>query len=283
MPRLREMNADLVGAPRLEATRDEAHAAETLEHLHVGHGVLASSLRGVSAALLVLDAAAEPVTTIFDEVALEARLTGDAVHEREVATLDGVGAELRGKGLLGGPGACEHEEPARVFVDAVDDTEARTPSACTEAIGEECTDAALDRVFVRVVEGNGGDARGLLDHQDLRVGEDDLDRRALGALVRARRIWGYDDLGFRGDLLRPVGPDHPVDGDLASLHELARVAPADTELGLHLPVERSGLLGGGKRGLHGSFAARRGYPRRGPRHDEKVDTLRGTRTLSRHP
>ncbi len=240
---LGEVNSDLVRATGLESTRDETHAAESLEHLDVGHGVLSCALGRMASSLLVLDASAKAVSAVFHEAALEASRARGTVDEREVAALNRVRPKLRREGLLCGPGASEDQEAARVLVDAVDDSNARSAAAGTESVCEECTDAPLDGVLVGIVERHGRDTGGLLDDEDLRVGEDHLEGRPLGALVGARCVGGDDDLRLRRNLLRAVGPHDAVHGDLPPLHELPSIAPADAKLVPQLSVERRRFLG----------------------------------------
>ena len=85
MALLREVDADLVRASRLEHTRDErrGRARERLEHFDVRDRALRPlAADGVLSAFAMLDRSAEAVAAIFDEVRLDRLRRRDAVDER---------------------------------------------------------------------------------------------------------------------------------------------------------------------------------------------------------
>ena len=161
----------------------------------------------------------------------------------------------------------------------MDDAEAWSPAARSEAVDEKVEDALLDGVFVRVVEGHCRDARGLVHDKKLRLGEDHVDGFALRALVEARRGPSNFDGCAGRNLACAVEPRIAVDEHFPAFNELARFAPRPAEVGLELTVERRSLGSGGKGRLHGLYAARRTHRRRVPRRRENLLRSRDPKPL----
>ncbi len=120
MAGLGEVDANLMGAPGLEATGQERGASEALERLEVGDGELplAASLG---------DRAAEAVAAIRDDVRANRRLADVAVSDREVAPERGVLAELLAEVLLRRDRARKDDEPGGLLVEPLDDAEGARP------------------------------------------------------------------------------------------------------------------------------------------------------------
>ena len=161
----------------------------------------------------------------------------------------------------------------------MDDAEAWSPSARSEAVDEKVEDALLDGVFVRVVEGHCRDARGLVHDKKLRFGEDHVDGFPLRALVEARGGSSNFDGRAGRNFACAVEPRIAVDEHLPAFNELARFAPRPAEVGLELTVERRSHGSGGKGRLHGPYAARRTHRRRVPRRRENLLRSRDPKPL----
>src|SRR5690606_17838970 len=133
--------------------------------------------------------AASAVTAIGDQAAAERpglEVTGD---ERPVAPRDRVEPELVLEVSFRGEGPREHEQPARLLVEAMDDAERAAAPAL--APRELPLDERVERVALGVVVRHRAHVRRLLDDDHVRIDVNELLRREPGR-ARARR--GRDEL-----------------------------------------------------------------------------------------
>ena len=94
-----QVNADLMGPPRLQSARQQRVAGQPLRHVHVGHGLLA--------VVGVVGDAASAVAAVADQAEVDALRRREAGHDGEVTPDDGVGVELLTQAALGRDGAGE--------------------------------------------------------------------------------------------------------------------------------------------------------------------------------
>src|SRR5262249_44846853 len=103
-----EVNADLVGAPRLETARYQCRSWERTDRLDMGDRQLSflAETRG----------AAQVVAAVFHQVASERLLLDPSMRESKVAAVHRPRTELTGEGLLRRERSREHDDAARVLV-----------------------------------------------------------------------------------------------------------------------------------------------------------------------
>ena len=137
--RAREVNADLVRAPGLEAGLDESGESEALHDGPLRHGANARFAR--------LRDAAAAVSAVLDEVAVERSRVPRQIsfHDGAVAAVHRVRAELRLQPDEAAPAPREHEDAGRLLVEPVDDGHERSlvPSVAPLHVSR---DAAEQRV-----------------------------------------------------------------------------------------------------------------------------------------
>ncbi len=178
VPRLREVDADLVGAARLEAARDERRGAQAGERLDVRH-------RALTRASLARRAA-QSVTSIGDERALDPRRPHVPVRERQVASVDRVSAKLRRERALRVEGPREHEQPRGLLVEALDYAE--RPLLAIAGARQQRADQLVERASLGRIERDGADPGGFVHHDDVVIDVyEDVAREARGG-ARAGRV-----------------------------------------------------------------------------------------------
>ena len=118
---LGEVDADLVGAARLQAHLAEGRRRQPAQRLDVGDGLLAAIAADVPGALgLELARASNAVTTVGDEVRLDPRGLDGPLGDGQVSPRGGVALEDLVQRPFGQPRLGEAEQPRGVLVDAVD-------------------------------------------------------------------------------------------------------------------------------------------------------------------
>ncbi len=108
-----EVDADLVCAAGLQTTFDEGEIPEFLDNGHVRDGALAFRV-------VVVSATASSVSSVANE--LRDNLLGLCLSadQSQILAFDGVLSHLQTKMPLGFGSSCEDNEPARIFVEAMD-------------------------------------------------------------------------------------------------------------------------------------------------------------------
>ena len=249
MSRLRQMDADLVGPPGLQRHGDERarlarrRASELLDHLDVRD----RSLRPLAAdrvvpAAALLDGSTQPVAPVLDEVGDDLPVTRNAVDDREVAPLGGVGTERPCQGTLGGPRPGEDDETACLLVETVDHADVgrwAAPAASLLAPRERSADALIEgdllagpgadgerRAHAFRIVRDGGDPGRLVDDDDVRVHVyQRLPRELVPPGLPCREV--QTDRRTTVHFLRDRDDELPVDLDLSALHELAGTSPRE--------------------------------------------------------
>ena len=167
MSQRREVHADLVRAPGLEAASQEGGKGETLDDLVMRHRLASARHHGHARA-----AARVPA----DPRRYRAVTRHPPVHEREVLALHGACGDLAREIGLRRERARDHQEPARVLVEPVHDAGAR--NGCEDGLVRE------QRVQQgpAPVAGAGmhDETRRLVDHDERAVLVDDRERYAFG-------------------------------------------------------------------------------------------------------
>ena len=119
MPDLREMDADLVLAPRLQANLDEDRPLETLDHSEVGHSPFPGPAQGGRAN-------GERFAVLHEPGLNGPRIPRQGpFHDRDVLAPGLPRLELRRERLEGSRGLGEDQESRGMPVEAVDDEELR--------------------------------------------------------------------------------------------------------------------------------------------------------------
>ena len=201
VPRLGEMDADLVRPPRPEARFDEGRDSEPLDDLPLRHGA--------DSGLARLGDAAPPVAAVLDEILVEgAGVPGEiALHDGEVAAVHRVSPELCLQFHEAAARPREDENSRRLLVEPVDDGDvgpspaAVAPLNVRRDLGEESL-LLLRLGRVRQERGRLDDGDGvvvLVEHRETR-----LDAAAdLSASVPDRaRVVGHERTGVVDDLAR---------------------------------------------------------------------------------
>src|SRR5437588_11131364 len=102
------MNAHLVCASGFQTALHKSVAAKVLNNLHLGHGALA--LAGLGRA------APATVAAIVNQFGFNTSRLRPAAHERQILSLNGVGAKLLAEMTLGLGCARKNDEAARLLV-----------------------------------------------------------------------------------------------------------------------------------------------------------------------
>ncbi len=161
-----------------------------------------------------------------------------AADEREVAAIDGVPAELALKVLGGGVGEREHEHARGALVQPMDDARAPRASRTGELGGRTGQDGVLLRLDRRVDE----QARRLVDHEDVRVAVEHLERRGLRDPGAPRQVGLVaHDVGGR-DPGPGIGRHRPVDDNVPDEDLALRVGERGPEELLDGAREPAGRL-----------------------------------------
>lgn len=220
-PCLREVNSDLVCAAGLQATIDQGRSLEVAERCHVGDGELPL--------VCVLGGAPDAVAAIRDEVRSEgARGVEAPVDQRAVTAVGGVIAELLSQVFFCGQREREDEQARGLFIETVDDADPSLSAASTGAAlpAEQGANELIERACLVLIKGHRADARGLADHDHVRIQvRDHIPAEALLG-GGPRRVELHGDLVAGGDRVPRVLELRAVDPDLPGGHQLASVSPA---------------------------------------------------------
>jgi hypothetical protein len=252
MPRLRQVNPDLMRAARLQAAFDErVGIPEVLDRPHV---------RDRGLALFGAARAAPAIAPVADQVRADRARADAADTQGEIAAVRGVRPKLLRENPFGRHRASEHHEAARLAVDPVHRPHRRLPARLRAAGFEPPREILADRVGHHLVErglhlppagrprllfgmARGGDARRLLDHHHLVVEVHDADVVGL----RGRGGGSIEHLHHLALLQPPghIGADVAVNHHVPRANELLHAAPArPAELRPQECRERLPLLGG---------------------------------------
>jgi hypothetical protein len=208
------MDADLVGASRLEGALDECGAVERRDHAHVGHRPLAS---------VHPRREADPVGRMAPVERRERARLRDADDDRHVGPVDRVLLELRLEPLARLDVPCDDHDAARALVQAVHDARAhvlgrigvaREVLATKEAQRQQTVHQGPPRVPARRVN---DETRRLVDDDDVLVRVDDVEADVGFRLRLGGRRW----LGPHDHALAPVQR-----GARFARHAVDRHAPA---------------------------------------------------------
>ncbi len=212
------MDADLVGASRLEPNREERRAGATLDHAEMrdrGYSRLAAA-RGP----------APPVAAVPHE--LEADRSGVLGHlpfdDRDVFPLDLVPPKQLLKFPKRLPSPREDEHSGSVLVEAVDDPDERPLPVPILEVG---VDTGEESVPLLRFGRNGQQPRGLLDEQHVAVFEENAKVRTNPAERRTVHVEA-DGLVF-GDVGSRLAARGSLEIDAAGLHVFARLPPGKGE------------------------------------------------------
>src|ERR1041385_2981904 len=123
MAELGQVDANLVLPPGFEAALDQGRTRERSDRPDVRDRTLRVGRNSSPGSPEVAVGAAESVAAIHEQMAFDA-LRGDrAVRDRVIDALDVVRAELHGEDALRSRGAREHDQAARVLVEALNHAE----------------------------------------------------------------------------------------------------------------------------------------------------------------
>ncbi len=174
MPRMGEVNADLMRAPGFEVAHDVTREhAKAFCHAVMGHGRLAPTLP---------DGVTLPCAGVAPQGTRERARQGmgDAHNQRLVTPPEGPVRELGRKSTVRGIVFGDDHQTARVLIKAMDDSRTRDAADPTEvgpAVGEQRVD---ERSVPMPYGGVDDESSGLVDHQQVRVFVDNLQRNRLG-------------------------------------------------------------------------------------------------------
>ena len=171
----RHVDTDLMGAARLEAAFQQGEAAEALQHLIAGVGILGVGLAGrVDRHLLAVGLGAAQICL---HEALVLRKT--AVDDGLIGAFHAVDRHLLGQADVGGVIFRHHQQAAGVLVDAVDDAGAYLTADAREA-ALAVPEQGVHQRAVRIARGRVDDhALGLVHHQKVVVLVHDVQRDVL--------------------------------------------------------------------------------------------------------
>ena len=208
MAEVGEVDADLVRAAGAELPLDEGRRSQPLERPQHGAGGAAAGPGGERGAPRARPRPADAALHQLLPREIPAR-------QREVEALHGVEAELAVQVLRRGVRDRQHHHPRCVAVEAVHDEDAPVAPGPPLQLGR---DAGEHRVLLALDRGVDEQPGGLVDHDDLIVGEQDFDRRRLGRALAPGQRRRVGDLVGRADERAGVGHDGPVDQDVADQH-----------------------------------------------------------------
>ncbi len=232
----REVDSDLMGAPRLELDGDERRTRERLENAVPRHGALAPLARPRHRA--------PPEVAVAREGRVEdAGRRRCSFHDRDVLAFDLVALEalLQKSERLARPG--EDQSPGGLAVEPVDDADVRPPAVPVLQVER---DAREQRVLLALGRGHGEQSRGLLDDDQVGVLVEHgkarahaVARRAAGMVRKVRAV---------GDLRPGLVLRHAPDVHAAGADRLARGAAREPEAARDGEVEPHGCPSCARRG-----------------------------------
>jgi hypothetical protein len=241
MAGLAQMNANLVRAPRFQATRHESCTFQVFEGLHVGDRPLALHATTLPSGH-GLDGTAETVSPIGHDMALVRGRAQVPVDQREVPTVNRVGAKLSCKALLREPGSREHQETAGFLVDAMNHAQGHGTHASALARGRRFFEI-FPHQFVhggffrrdfgpRIAGssvGHAANARWLHSHDHMRIQM--MNRIPSEPWPRARpgRRQIHDDLHAGPQLPGGFRHDATIGGDFSPSNPISGFSPGNAE------------------------------------------------------
>ncbi len=184
----RQVDSNLVRATCVDPNAEQSGSVEGLEHPPVGASGAASGCA---------DGHALAVHGMASDGLVDATLaeTGDSEDDREVLLSHLTAGELSDEGAVGGVVLGYDEEPRGSLVESMDDPGSKHSADTGEVgnVGEQCVD-----------EGSRGHARsgvhdetgGLLEHEQVRVLVDDVERDGLSSRLRRHRGGNSDADGL---------------------------------------------------------------------------------------
>lgn len=238
-----EVDADLVRAAGAELSLDERRRPQALERPQHRAGGAAAGPRGECRAPRARPRPADAALHQLLPQEIPAR-------QSEVETLHGVEPKLAVQVFGRGVRDRQHHHPRCVAVEAVDDENAPVAPGPPLQLGRG---AGEHRVLLALDRGVDEQPGGLVDDDDLVVGEQHLNRRRLGRALAPGQRGGVGDLVGRPDERAGVGHDGSVEQDVTDQHLPLGPRVRGAEQGLDGPGETS------RRALHaGSVAPRSG-------------------------
>ncbi len=228
VPQEREVDAHLVRAPGPQLRLHERHRAQPLDRPHGG-------LRGAPAL-----AGRERDPAGARARAADAARNQHLAHqlpadEREVAALDGVGAELALEVLGRGVREREHQEAGSAPVQAVHHQCAGASPRALQLGGR----AGEDRVLLPLDRGVHQQAGRLVDHEDVGVAVEHLEGRHLQGPHHPPEVRVVLELVLRAHRRPRVGGHDPVEEDVPDEHLALGAGERRAEQLLHCPREAS--------------------------------------------
>ncbi len=229
-----EMNPYLVRAAGAELRLDERRRSQALERPQQRACGAAAGPGGERRA-----ASARPRPA---DAALHQLLPQEIpARQSKVEALHGVEPELAVQVLGRGVRNRQHHHPRGVAVEAVHDENAPVAPGPPLQFGRG---AGEHRVLLALDRGVDEQPGGLVDDDDLVVGEQHLDRRRFGGALAPGQRGGVGDLVGRSDERAGVGHDGPVEQHVADQHLPLGPRVGGAEQGLDGPGETS------RRALH---------------------------------
>jgi hypothetical protein len=229
-----EVDPHLVRSPGSELRLDQSHPSESFERAHHGVGRSPSrswrQSRPACARAWAADAASDQHFACHVPA-----------HERNVAALDGVGAELRLKVVGRGVGEGEHHHTRGITVESVDDQHPSVAAAPPLELGR---DAGQHRVLVPLGRRVNEKSRGFVHDHEIRVRVKNFDRGCLGRACTPREVGVVFDRVAGSHFRTGVRDHHAVDQHVAEKHLALRTgvgrgqdglgrAPEPVRVGLH--------------------------------------------------
>ena len=233
------VDADLVGAPGLEAELGEGDVVEPFQHFVMGDGIFAVVAIGEGIHYFAEAQVAANVGLYGAFVFLEV-----APNEGDVAAIDGVFFELGGQLCHGGFGLCDDHKAACVFIYTVNEAYAGEAIDHYVLLLQVPTDAIDEGAAVVAAAGVDDHAEGLIDDHEVIVLIDDVEGHLLGDDLLAFGAAGlvYDNGIIGADLV--VGSDYlAVDGDVAAFEVVLDLVAGGAFEAVHEElIDAEGLL-----------------------------------------
>src|SRR6267143_5285748 len=162
--------------PGFEAALDQGRTRERSDRPDVRNRALRLGRNSTPGSPKVAVGAADSVAAIRDQMSFDALRSDLAVRDRTIDALDVVRAELYGQNALRVRGAREHDQAARVLVEAVHHAEPAAGAASAHS-PQQGSRAVDEGVLVARLVGDAEHSGGLVDDDDVAV---EVRDRALG-------------------------------------------------------------------------------------------------------
>lgn len=184
MPDGRHVSANLMRASGADSDFEQRRVFESLEDLEIGERVAASiKFRRHPRAMhgIARNGFRDAPGILFH----------DALHDADIHFFGCAIGELFGESSMRGVVSCDEKDPARSFVEPVDDARAKVAADFRKRL-KMMNQSVYERAFVRPGSGVNGEAGGFVDRDDGRVLVENFDRQVFGGSFERRRIGGRD-------------------------------------------------------------------------------------------